>query len=162
MTLYYGNFCTPYGLCWVLFDDHSLYMLQFFEEEKEALQCFEKRYTSATLVNSNGLSTEWGEQLLKGKILLTCMPAGTPFQQSVWKALQQVPLSTVVTYADIARAIGAPKAVRAVANAVAANPLAILVPCHRVVRSDGRLGGYRWGVAMKKKLLHEEGVTHYV
>lgn len=78
---------------------------------------------------------------------------GTVFQQRVWQALRRIPPGKTVTYAEIARRIGAPTAVRAVAGACAANALAVAIPCHRVVRSDGGLSGYRWGVARKRALL---------
>lgn len=84
---------------------------------------------------------------------------GTPFQKKVWRALCDIKKGEVVTYAKLARAIGKPKAIRAVANAVGANPLAPHVPCHRVVRSDGSLGGYsgEGGIKAKRALLHKEG-----
>jgi AraC family transcriptional regulator, regulatory protein of adaptative response / methylated-DNA-[protein]-cysteine methyltransferase len=81
---------------------------------------------------------------------------GTAFQQKVWAALQAIPPGKTATYAEIARAIGQPTAVRAVAHACGANPLAIAIPCHRVVRSDGDLSGYRWGVERKRKLIDRE------
>lgn len=81
---------------------------------------------------------------------------GTAFQQRVWRALQAIPVGETVSYADIARRIGAPKAVRAVAGACAANVLAVAIPCQRVVRNDGALSGYRWGVERKKALLEKE------
>ena len=81
---------------------------------------------------------------------------GTAFQQRVWAALSAIPSGKTATYAEIARAIGQPKAVRAVAQACGANPLAIAIPCHRVVRSDGDLSGYRWGVERKRKLIDRE------
>ncbi|MBV9993260.1 MAG: methylated-DNA--[protein]-cysteine S-methyltransferase [Alphaproteobacteria bacterium] len=81
---------------------------------------------------------------------------GTPFQARVWQALRQIPSGRTASYADIARAIGRPKAVRAVAQACAANPVAVIVPCHRVVRSDGALSGYRWGADRKRALLARE------
>ncbi len=85
----------------------------------------------------------------------------TPFQKKVWVTLCRIPKGKTVTYAQLAHAIGKPKAVRAVANAVGANPFAPKVPCHRVVRSDGKLGGYsgRGGVATKVRLLKSEGVA---
>jgi AraC family transcriptional regulator of adaptative response/methylated-DNA-[protein]-cysteine methyltransferase len=82
--------------------------------------------------------------------------AGTPFQREVWRALREVPAGETTTYAELARRIGRPSAVRAVAGAVAANPVAVLVPCHRVIRSDGSLSGYRWGVERKRELLARE------
>ncbi len=81
---------------------------------------------------------------------------GTAFQQQVWAALRQIPPGTTATYSEIAAAIGKPNAVRAVAGACAANKLAVIIPCHRVVRSDGGLGGYRWGVERKEALLAQE------
>jgi AraC family transcriptional regulator of adaptative response/methylated-DNA-[protein]-cysteine methyltransferase len=82
---------------------------------------------------------------------------GTAFQQRVWRALRQIPAGETVTYAELAGRIGDAKAVRAVAGACAANSLAVLIPCHRVVRTDGSLSGYRWGVDRKRDLLAREG-----
>jgi AraC family transcriptional regulator of adaptative response/methylated-DNA-[protein]-cysteine methyltransferase len=81
---------------------------------------------------------------------------GTVFQQRVWRALTEIPLGQTASYAEIAQRIGSPSAVRAVAGACAANPLAIAIPCHRVVRTDGSLSGYRWGVERKRALLQKE------
>jgi len=81
---------------------------------------------------------------------------GTAFQERVWRALRQIPAGTTASYAQIAARIGAPRAVRAVAQACGANPLAVVIPCHRVVRSDGSLSGYRWGVERKRQLLQRE------
>lgn len=77
----------------------------------------------------------------------------TAFQWKVWRALQQIPYGATRAYAEVARTIGRPKAVRAVARACATNPVCLVVPCHRVVRTDGELGGYRWGAERKKQLL---------
>jgi AraC family transcriptional regulator, regulatory protein of adaptative response / methylated-DNA-[protein]-cysteine methyltransferase len=82
---------------------------------------------------------------------------GTAFQQRVWRALQEIPVGETVSYAEIARRIGRPKAVRAVAGACAENNLAVAIPCHRVVRIDGSLSGYAWGVERKRALLDREG-----
>ena len=84
---------------------------------------------------------------------------GTAFQQRVWQVLRELPLGTTASYADVAARIGAPKAVRAVAQACGANPLAVAIPCHRVVRTDGALSGYRWGVARKQALLAREAAA---
>ena len=81
---------------------------------------------------------------------------GTAFQQRVWQALCAIPPGTTASYADIARAIGAPASVRAVAHACAANRIAVAIPCHRVIRTDGSLSGYRWGVERKRTLLQRE------
>jgi AraC family transcriptional regulator of adaptative response/methylated-DNA-[protein]-cysteine methyltransferase len=84
---------------------------------------------------------------------------GTAFQERVWQALQSIPVGTTASYAEIAQRIGAPKATRAVAQACGANCLAVAIPCHRVVRSDGQLSGYRWGVERKRQLLEREGAS---
>jgi AraC family transcriptional regulator of adaptative response/methylated-DNA-[protein]-cysteine methyltransferase len=81
---------------------------------------------------------------------------GTAFQQRVWQALREIPAGRTVSYSDVANRIGAPKSVRAVAHAIASNTLAVAIPCHRVVRSDGALSGYRWGVERKRALLQRE------
>jgi AraC family transcriptional regulator of adaptative response/methylated-DNA-[protein]-cysteine methyltransferase len=84
---------------------------------------------------------------------------GTAFQQRVWRALCQIPIGGTMSYAEVARRAGVPKAVRAVAQACASNPLAVAIPCHRVVRSDGSLSGYRWGVERKRRLLEREAAS---
>jgi AraC family transcriptional regulator, regulatory protein of adaptative response / methylated-DNA-[protein]-cysteine methyltransferase len=81
---------------------------------------------------------------------------GTAFQQRVWQVLKKIPIGQILTYTQVAQAMGVPKAVRAVASACAANALAVLIPCHRVVRSDGALAGYRWGIERKRLLIESE------
>ena len=82
---------------------------------------------------------------------------GTDFQMKVWRALLEIPFGKTSTYSDIAKAINNPRALRAVGTAIGRNPVAILVPCHRVLRSDGGIGGYYWGIEKKKILLEWEG-----
>ena len=81
---------------------------------------------------------------------------GTAFQKEVWQALLRIPAGTTVSYSELARMLGRPKATRAVATACSANKLAVVIPCHRVVRSDGSLGDYRWGIERKRALLNLE------
>ncbi len=81
---------------------------------------------------------------------------GTAFQQRVWQALREIPFGTTVSYSQIAQKIGSPKSVRAVAGACAANLLAVAIPCHRVVKNDGQISGYRWGIERKRKILAQE------
>lgn len=102
-------------------------------------------------------SLEELEQYFQKKRTSFSMPlklVGTPFQLRVWEALQTIPYGQTVSYADIAKQIGQPKAVRAVGNAVGNNPITIVVPCHRVVRTGGGLGGYAWGIERKNGYLH--------
>lgn len=84
---------------------------------------------------------------------------GSPFQQAVWQALREIPSGATASYAEVAARIGRASSARAVAQACAANPIAVLVPCHRVVRTDGALAGYRWGIERKRTLLRREGLA---
>jgi AraC family transcriptional regulator of adaptative response/methylated-DNA-[protein]-cysteine methyltransferase len=83
---------------------------------------------------------------------------GTAFQQRVWQALQEIPAGKTASYAQVAARVGSPKAVRAVAQACASNAIALVIPCHRVIRNDGALSGYRWGVERKRVLLEREAL----
>jgi AraC family transcriptional regulator of adaptative response/methylated-DNA-[protein]-cysteine methyltransferase len=91
-----------------------------------------------------------------GALDLPLDPKGTEFQRRVWRALRRIPAGATASYADIARRIDAPKSFRAVAQACGANPIALAIPCHRVVRNDGAISGYRWGVTRKRALLERE------
>lgn len=123
-----------------------------------------RRFPDATLVRrdedlSQSLSQVIGLVETPGQPLdLLLDLRGTTFQQRVWQALQEIPAGSTVTYSQVACRIGAPKSVRAVAHACASNALALVVPCHRVVRSDGGLAGYRWGVERKRILLQREAM----
>ena len=90
---------------------------------------------------------------------LPLTPSGTPFQQRVWQALQHIPFGTTLTYRELAQRLGMPQAARAVGHANGRNPLAIVIPCHRLIGSDGRLRGYAGGLALKRRLLQHEGIT---
>jgi AraC family transcriptional regulator, regulatory protein of adaptative response / methylated-DNA-[protein]-cysteine methyltransferase len=120
------------------------------------------RFPAAELVAEDAELKQWAEQIAEFIVTPTAgldLPLdirGTAFQARVWRALQQIPLGKTASYSEIARALGEPKAVRAVARACAANDLALLVPCHRVVREDGALAGYRWGLERKRALLDRE------
>ena len=87
------------------------------------------------------------------------LTAATPFQQKVWAVLRGIPHGATQGYQEVARTIGMPRAARAVGQAVGANPIPLLIPCHRVVASDGSLGGFAWGLTWKRRLLQVEGVT---
>lgn len=102
------------------------------------------------------------DQYLRGQIRVFDVPLdlhGTPFQKSVWKWLTKIPYGVTQSYGDVARGIGHPSAARAVAQAVGHNPISIIVPCHRVIGSNGRLVGYGGGLALKTDLLRLEGLT---
>jgi AraC family transcriptional regulator of adaptative response/methylated-DNA-[protein]-cysteine methyltransferase len=123
------------------------------------------RFPRATLIGGDADFERWVAQVVgfvdapQLGLALPLDVRGTAFQQRVWQALRAIPFGQTASYAEIARRIGAPKAVRAVAQACGANPLAVAIPCHRVVRSDGDPAGYRWGVERKRALLEREAAA---
>jgi AraC family transcriptional regulator of adaptative response/methylated-DNA-[protein]-cysteine methyltransferase len=136
--------------------------VRFGESEAELLRDLQSEFTAATLKRSDQKLQQLSSDvcgLLSGAFISRDIPLdirGTAFQQQVWNALRSIPPGETRSYATIAQDIGKPKAVRAVANACAANPVAIVVPCHRVVQKNGSLAGYRWGVERKAALLKNE------
>jgi AraC family transcriptional regulator of adaptative response/methylated-DNA-[protein]-cysteine methyltransferase len=124
-----------------------------------------RRFPSAELLPADAALSGWAERVVRyitrpGDALdLPLDIRGTAFQARVWRALQKIPPGKTATYSDIAAALGQPQSVRAVAQACASNKLAVVVPCHRVVRRDGDLAGYRWGVERKRALLDRERGT---
>lgn len=132
-------------------------------EDPEALvHELERRFPEATLVGDDPEFARWVAEivgLVEAPGRGTALPLdirGTAFQQRVWAALTQIPPGQTTTYAALAESLGAPRAVRAVAQACARNTLAVAIPCHRVVRTDGALAGYRWGIERKRELLERE------
>lgn len=121
-----------------------------------------REYPKASIAPQKGAFTEWVEEIVartEGNAPRRELPLdlqATAFQRRVWRELQRIPLGSTRTYAQVAKAVGKPGAVRAVARACATNPVSVVVPCHRVVRSDGNLAGYRWGVPRKQTLLDRE------
>ena len=134
-------------------------------DDADALhQELQRRFPKAQLASADAACERLAEAVLAridapgGPIDFPVDARGSAFQKRVWSALRNIPPGCTASYADIARAIDAPKATRAVAGACAANPVAIAIPCHRILRSDGALSGYRWGVERKRELLAREGV----
>jgi AraC family transcriptional regulator of adaptative response/methylated-DNA-[protein]-cysteine methyltransferase len=121
-----------------------------------------KEYPKARIRRDPKSVSGWIGQVVRhlaGKQLRLDIPLdvqATAFQRRVWEALQEIPRGTTKSYSEIARSLGSPRGARAVARACATNPVSVLVPCHRVVREDGHLGGYRWGLQRKEKLLSQE------
>jgi AraC family transcriptional regulator of adaptative response/methylated-DNA-[protein]-cysteine methyltransferase len=121
-----------------------------------------RRFSRATLVGADPELDAWLDALVafiatpSQRIELPLDVRGTAFQQRVWRALQAIPPGATLSYGELARRVGLPQGARAVARAVASNPAALAIPCHRVIASDGAIGGYRWGVERKRKLLARE------
>jgi AraC family transcriptional regulator of adaptative response/methylated-DNA-[protein]-cysteine methyltransferase len=140
---------TPRGVCEVGFSDSA----------EQLLRRLEAHFPKASLEASDG--AEWAEALIRSVEMASPVDVpldirGTAFQERVWQELRKIPLGETRTYSEIAHALGDPLAARAVAGACAANKLALLIPCHRVVRKDGNLSGYRWGIERKRALLRRE------
>lgn len=159
MQLNYGFYDSPYGQCCMAFTDKGLFLLVFIENVEEALVELKQRLPRNIFVLDNKQAVVLGKIIFQEKKAVELLFEGTPFQQSVWKALRAIPQGTTCTYKEIAATIGKPKAFRAVGSAVGANPIAYLIPCHRVIRTDGNLGGYHWGLERKVRMLKSEGVT---
>lgn len=132
--------------------------LTFAETREDALADLQRRFPKANFVEDADQATLLGDQVFVYKVGVNLQPKGTTFQQSVWKALTEIPVGETRTYSQIAARIGKSKAVRAVGTAIGANPIAYLIPCHRVIRADGKLGGYRWGLQRKIQMLEAEGL----
>lgn len=136
--------------------------IQFGDDPDALVRDLQDRFPAARLIGADGeferlVATVVGfvEQPARG-LDLPLDVRGTAFQQRVWQALREIPAGSTASYLEIAEGIGAPKAARAVARACAANGIALAIPCHRVVRTDGALSGYRWGVERKRALLDRE------
>jgi AraC family transcriptional regulator, regulatory protein of adaptative response / methylated-DNA-[protein]-cysteine methyltransferase len=153
---------TPIGWALVAASGRGICMTALADDRDSLQAALRQRFPAATLSGEDQELGDWARQVLRCITAPGATPdlpldiRGTAFQARVWRALQQIPLGRTMTYAAIAAALGQPRAVRAVGRACGANPLAMLVPCHRVVRKDGDLGGYRWGVERKRALLKRE------
>ncbi len=156
---------SPLGPIMIGATDRGLCFVQFGESERMLLAQLRKEYPAAQLAP---MRRPWRADFQKWVGALTRYLAGEParldlpldvrataFQMRVWNYLQSIPCGDVQSYSEVAVGIGQPGATRAVARACAANPVALLIPCHRVIRATGELGGYRWGSARKRTLLRE-------
>jgi len=155
---------TSLGAILVAATDKGVCAIQFGDDPDALVRGLQDRFPKAMLVGGDAdferlVATVVGYVEAPQALDLPLDVQGTAFQQRVWEALRKIPFGTTATYAEIAAAIGAPRAVRAVAGACAANAVALAIPCHRVVRSDGSLSGYRWGVERKRELLVREGAA---
>ena len=132
------------------------------DRNADLVAALRKEYPHAEIRCGSGEHSKWVRAIVRHlagstpRLDLPTDVVATAFQRRVWEALRSIPLGATRTYAEVARSIGRPSAIRAVARACATNPAAIVVPCHRVVRTDGTLGGYRWGLERKQSLLDRE------
>lgn len=160
-TIRWTTFDSPLGPMLIATTSKGICRLTFNDDERSLARQFPR----ATIVRDDGGMRELVEGALAAIEAPTAAPdlpldvRGTAFQERVWQELRKIPLGETRSYADIARAIGQPGAVRAVGTANGDNPVAVIVPCHRVIRSDGSLGGYAGGLPNKRKLLAAEGIA---
>ncbi len=164
LTIRFVSVKSPIGWVSIAATERGICAAELGDTPEDLARRLRERFPRAVLrADEDGPLGAWAEKILR----FIAAPAaaaldvpldvrGTAFQAAVWRALQKIPPGQTASYAEIAAALGRPAAVRAVARACAANRIALLIPCHRVVRSDGRLGGYRWGVERKRTLLLRE------
>ncbi|MBN3905186.1 MAG: bifunctional DNA-binding transcriptional regulator/O6-methylguanine-DNA methyltransferase Ada [Nostoc sp. NMS1] len=152
----------PLGYLLVATTDKGICAVKLGDEADKLEHILNQEFHQAHIIRDDHIHKEWIQAILgliagdEAHLDLPLDIRGTAFQKQVWQVLQKIPYSETRTYTDIARDIAKPQAVRAVGNACGANPIAVIIPCHRVLRSDGSLGGYRWGIERKQKLLVQE------
>lgn len=167
MSVRYDYFLTDIGLCVVGLSPSGVCFLQFGECVEKLLDSLRSHCSAGPLTrveNKEGALVKRIEVAIhaatrgnwEGIPTLPLAPIGTEFQLAVWNRLRDIPTGEVRSYSEIAHTLNIPRATRAVARACGANSIALLIPCHRVIRSDGSLGGYRWGLETKRYLLAAE------
>jgi AraC family transcriptional regulator, regulatory protein of adaptative response / methylated-DNA-[protein]-cysteine methyltransferase len=153
---------SPLGRMLIAATDRGICAIQFGRSDEELIEGLKREFPFATRKLDQGGLKSWMNGLLmhmRGEDLDSSLPLdirATAFQRRVWTYLQSIPFGATRSYSQVAKAIGQPSAARAVARACATNPVAVAIPCHRVVRGDGSMGGYRWGKDRKKALLEME------
>jgi AraC family transcriptional regulator of adaptative response/methylated-DNA-[protein]-cysteine methyltransferase len=161
-TLRYTCADSPLGRMLIAATERGVCSIQFARSDGELIEGLKREFPFAVRKPDDGGLRAWVDALLakiRGKELDAALPLdirSTAFQRRVWTYLQSIPFGATQSYSQVARAIGQPSASRAVARACATNPVAVAIPCHRVVREDGSISGYRWGVERKKTLLEME------
>lgn len=163
MQIAYSTVPCPFGRLLVATTAHGVCAVKLGDSDRALAAALREEYRAAEIRAGEPARAEWVRAIvahLDGELPSLDLPIdvrATAFQWKVWRALQAIPYGETRPYAEVARAIGQPRAVRAVARACATNPVALVVPCHRVVQTGGGLGGYRWGAKRKAALLKAEG-----
>ena len=152
----YGFHASPFGRCLVMVASGAVIGLAFVDKNQNAaLRDMKARWPQAAYIAAPRTTSAFVKRIFSNQ-KLPLLLIGTDFQTQVWKKLLLIPKGETTHYGDLAIALGRPKAARAVGTAVGQNPISWIVPCHRVVRRDGGLGGYHWGLELKKKMLAAE------
>jgi len=165
----YGHASSPFGRCLIASTARGVCHLAFVDagDGADALEPLRAEWPRATLRHDDAHAAGIAQAAFQRGAPVTDAPLrayvrGTPFQVRVWRALLRIPHGGLVTYGDLAATLGAPRSARAVGTAVGRNPLAVLIPCHRVIRETGIVGGYRWGGTRKRAILAWESATQRV
>jgi AraC family transcriptional regulator of adaptative response/methylated-DNA-[protein]-cysteine methyltransferase len=162
MTISYTIAPCSLGRVLVAATERGISAVYLGDRDPDLVAALRKEYPNAEIRSGSGEHSKWVRAIVRHlagsnpQLDLPTDVVATAFQRRVWEALRSIPLGVTRTYSEVARSIGQPSAVRAVAHACATNPISIVVPCHRVVRTDGTMGGYRWGIGRKKLLLERE------
>lgn len=162
MSIQYTIADSPLGRLLVAATQRGISAVYLGGSDRQLEAALKEEYPRANIVRGKVELSAWVSQILdhlRGREPHLDLPTdiqATAFQRRVWEELRRIPYGATKTYSEVARAIGRPTAVRAVARACATNPVSVVVPCHRVVREDGNLAGYRWGIDRKRKLLEQE------
>ena len=158
VTINFSWMDSPFGEALIMGTNRGLCGIAFAAEtgRSEAFNDMAARWPKAHFVENAAALKQWGEAAFNRSGDTALHLIGAPFQIKVWEALLKIPSGYVTTYSDIAQSIGAPKAVRAVGSAVGRNPISWLIPCHRALRKSGALGGYHWGLPVKRTMLAYE------
>lgn len=163
MSIEFAIVDSPLGKLLVAATERGVCSVAMGDEEATLEAALRKEFPNATLQRQDRALGQWVEQILEhlnGRQTNLDLPLAityTPFQKRVWDELRSIPYGSTRSYSQVAQAIGQPTAMRAVARACATNPVALIIPCHRVIREGGDLGGYRWGLERKRALLNQEG-----
>ena len=158
VTINFSWMDSPFGEALIMGTNRGLCGIAFTAEtgRSEAFNDMAARWPKAHFMENAASLKQWGETAFGRSGETPLHLIGAPFQIKVWEALLKIPSGYVTTYSDIAQCIGAPKAVRAVGTAVGRNPISWLIPCHRALRKSGALGGYHWGLPVKRTMLAYE------
>ncbi|MES2006916.1 MAG: methylated-DNA--[protein]-cysteine S-methyltransferase [Patescibacteria group bacterium] len=157
----FGTYDSVFGMMLIASTKKGVCHAVFFEKGKEgaAVRELQKAWASASFKRSDAAAKRLGAQMFsKNKKKIPVVLKGTEFQKKVWQALVAIPRGQTRTYAEIAKKVGAPSASRAVGTACGKNSIAYIIPCHRVLASSGKLGGYRWNPARKQRILAFEAL----
>lgn len=163
LTIYYGVHETKFGNTFVAITERGICQLSFIDDVDDSVFVNELQqcWSSACIKESKKITRPYINSIFSGNNdqAISIFVKGTNFQINVWKALLNIPYGHLTTYGKIAKNIGNPKAFRAVGTAVGANPVSLLIPCHRVIRSTGVIGEYRWGSTRKRSILSWEALA---